>query len=77
LYHIVEGVSIVSIPLDTLIDYEGNIYEITCVAIKEAIILSNPGCGGQEIEENNGKIVSEVLKRALNGEIHFEAPDLL
>ncbi len=65
-----------SIPLDTLIDYEENVYVITCVAIKEAIILSNPGCGGQEIEENNGKIVSEVLKRALNGEIHFEAPDL-
>ncbi|MDT4763119.1 hypothetical protein [Sphaerochaeta sp. PS] len=65
-----------SIPLNTLIDFEDNIYEITCVAIKEAIILSNPGCGGQEIEENNGKIVSEVLTRALNGEIHFDAPDL-
>ena len=65
-----------SIPLNSLIDYKGNIYEITCVAIKEAIILSNPGCGGKEIEENNGKIVSEVLTRALNGEIHFEPVDL-
>lgn len=60
-----------SIPLNKLIDYKGNVYEITCVAIKEANILSNPGCGGKEIEENNGKIVSEVLSRALNGEIHF------
>ncbi|MDD3902905.1 MAG: hypothetical protein EOM15_10135 [Spirochaetia bacterium] len=65
-----------SIPLNSLIDYKGNIYEITCVAIKEAIILSNPGCGGKEIEENNGKIVSEVLTRALTGEIHFEPVDL-
>ncbi len=64
-----------SIPLNSLIDYEGNIYQITCVAIKEANILSNPGCGGKEIEENNGKIVSEVLTRALKGEIHFEIPD--
>ncbi len=64
-----------SIPLNNLIDYEENIYEITCVAIKEANILSNPGCGGEEIEKNNGKIVSEVLTRALKGEIHFEESD--
>lgn len=60
------------IPLDELIDYKKNIYEITCVAIKEADILSNPGCGGREIEENNGKIVSEVLYRALHGEIKYK-----
>jgi len=65
----------VSIPLNSLIDFKDNIYQITCVAIKEANILSNPGCGGKEIEENNGKIVSEVLTRALNGEIHFETTD--
>jgi DNA-directed RNA polymerase subunit omega len=65
----------VSIPLNKLIDYKGNVYQITCVAIKEAIILSNPGCGGKEIEENNGKIVSEVLTRALNDEIHFIPTD--
>lgn len=59
------------VPLDTLIDFKGNMYELTCVAIKEADILSNPGCGGREIEEENGKIVSEVLKRALNGEIVY------
>jgi DNA-directed RNA polymerase subunit omega len=59
------------VPLDALIDFKDNIYEITCVAIKEADILSNPGCGGKEIEENNGKIVSEVLYRALNGEIKY------
>ncbi len=64
-----------SIPLNSLIDFKDNIYQITCVAIKEANILSNPGCGGKEIEENNGKIVSEVLTRALNGEIHFETTD--
>jgi DNA-directed RNA polymerase subunit omega len=59
------------IPLDTLIDYKGNMYELTCVAIKEANILANPGCGGREIEEENGKIVSEVLSRALNGDIAY------
>ncbi len=63
------------VPLDTLIDFKGNIYEMTCVAIREADILSNPGCGGREIEENNGKIVSEVLYRALNGKIKYTRPD--
>ena len=28
------------IPLDELIDKEGNVYEMTCVAIKEAAIYS-------------------------------------
>ncbi|MCH3915936.1 MAG: hypothetical protein LKE40_00295 [Spirochaetia bacterium] len=63
------------IPLDKLIDYKGNIYETTCVAIKEAEILSNPGCGGKEIEEANGKIVTEVLDRALEGEIKYTKLD--
>ncbi|MFA6844240.1 MAG: hypothetical protein WCR02_00785 [Sphaerochaetaceae bacterium] len=60
-----------SIPLNSLIDYKGNIYQLTCAAIKEANILSEPGCGGKEIEERNEKIVSVVLTKALNGEIHF------
>jgi len=63
------------IPLDKLIDFKGNVYEATCVAIKEAEILSNPGCGGREIEEANGKIVSEVLSRMLKGEIKYSHLD--
>ncbi|MFA6775529.1 MAG: hypothetical protein WCQ66_05355 [Sphaerochaetaceae bacterium] len=60
-----------SIPLKALEDYQGNIYQITCAAIKEAEILSEPGCGGKEIEEKNEKIVSVVLTKALNGEISY------
>jgi DNA-directed RNA polymerase subunit omega len=44
---------------------------MTCVAIKEATILSSPNGGGREIEENNGKIVSTVLERVLNDEIEY------
>jgi DNA-directed RNA polymerase subunit omega len=66
-----EGEYTLSIPLDTLIDKQTNVYEMTCVAIKEATILSSPNGGGREIEENNGKIVSTVLERVLNDEIEY------
>ncbi len=61
-----------SIPLKEIEDYSGNVYEMTCAAIKEADILSQPGCGGEEIEKQNEKIVSVVLEKAVDGEIKFE-----
>ena len=41
-----------SIPLDKPIDKEGNIYEMTCVAIKEANIISSTNVK-DEIEESD------------------------
>ncbi len=62
------------IPLDTLIDNESNVYEMTCVAIKEAGIYSQSKAG-EEIEKKGEKIVSVVLTRALNNEIEFSKGD--
>ena len=59
-----------SIPLDKLIDKEGNIYEMTCVAIKEANIISSTTIK-DEIEESGDKIVSHVLTQVLNDEIKY------
>lgn len=59
-----------SIPLDKLIDKEGNIYEMTCVAIKEANIISATNVK-DEIEESGEKIVSHVLTQVLNDEIKY------
>ena len=59
-----------SIPLDKLIDKEGNIYEITCVAIKEANIISATSIK-DEIEESGEKVVSHVLTQVLNDEIKY------
>lgn len=58
------------IPLDELIDKEGNVYEMTCVAIKEAAIYSATD-KKKEIESSGDKIVSVVLTRALNDEIEY------
>ena len=59
-----------SIPLDKLIDKEGNIYEMTCVAIKEANIISATSIK-DESEESGEKVVSHVLTQVLNDEIKY------
>ena len=59
-----------SIPLDKLIDKEGNIYEMTCVAIKESNIISSTSLK-DEIEESGEKIASHVLTQVLNDEIKY------
>ena len=58
------------IPLNELIDKEGNVYEMTCVAIKEAAIYSATD-KKKEIEDEGEKGVSVVLTRALNDEIEY------
>lgn len=60
-----------SIPLNTLIDNESNVYEMTCVAIKEADIYSSTDMS-KEIEKKGDKVVSVVLSRALNNEIEYK-----
>lgn len=60
-----------SIPLNKLIDKETNVYEMTCVAIKEANIYAATD-KRKEIEKNGDKVVSVVLTRALNDEIAYE-----
>lgn len=62
------------IPLDELIDKEGNVYEMTCVAIKEAAIYSATD-KKKEIDDEGEKIVSVVLSRALNDEIEYTEED--
>lgn len=59
-----------SIPLDELIDKEGNVYEMTCVAIREAELISSTSIK-DEIENNGEKVVSNVLTKALRDEIRY------
>lgn len=58
------------IPLNELIDKECNVYEMTCVAIKEAEIYAVTD-EGRKIEKEGDKIVSRVLTRALRDEIQY------
>ncbi len=60
-----------SIPLDTLIDKDVNVYEMTCVAIKEAAIVASNKETEEEIENNHEKVVSTVLAKVLNDEVEY------
>jgi DNA-directed RNA polymerase subunit omega len=56
-------------PLEALIKYEGNTYEITAAALRRSYqlsILSDP-----EIEENEGKVVSLAARQVFNKEVSF------
>jgi len=59
-----------SIQLDKLIDMEGNVYEMTCVAIKEANIIAATSAK-DDIEAKGEKVVSHVLNQVLNDEIKY------
>jgi len=61
----------VSIPLDKLIDSKKNVYEMTCVAIKEAAIIAADKDTVEELDERKEKIVSTVLTKVLNDEIDY------
>ena len=56
-------------PLEELIEYEDNMYEITCAASRRAFqlsMLSDP-----EIEQNEGKVVSLAAQQVFTKEIDF------
>lgn len=61
-----------SIPLDKLIDSTENFYQMTCLAIKEADIISRIPEKRDEIEKDGDKIVSYVLSKALDNDISFK-----
>lgn len=61
-------------PLDDLIDREGNVYEMTCVAIREADLISSTSIK-DDIEKEGDKVVSVVLAKALHDEIKYTKED--
>ena len=58
------------IPLEELVNYEGNIYELTSAAIKRAIQINL--AGDEELEKNKGKVVSTALKQILTKKVKYQ-----
>ncbi|MDR1507187.1 MAG: DNA-directed RNA polymerase subunit omega [Treponema sp.] len=56
-------------PLESLIEYEQNMYAVTCAASRRAYQLSM--LQDQQIEESNGKVVSLAASQVFTGEIEF------
>lgn len=58
------------IPIDELIDYKGNRYELTCAAIKRAIQINLTG--DEDLKKNKGKIVPTALRQVLLGKVKYK-----
>ena len=56
-------------PLDLLMSFRGNIYEMTCAAMKRGVQINL--IGDEDLEENRGKIVSTAIKQVLMEKIQY------
>jgi DNA-directed RNA polymerase subunit omega len=56
-------------PLEELIEYDGNMYEITSAASRRSYQLSM--LKDPEIEDNDGKVVSLAARQVFTQEIEF------
>ncbi len=57
------------IPLGLLIDREENVYQMTCAAIRRAMQITV--AGDEEVEQNDGKIVSVAIKQILTKKVEY------
>lgn len=56
-------------PLEQLVQFKDNIYEITSAASRRAYQLSK--LGDPEIEENDGKVVSLAAKQVFTNQVEY------
>ncbi len=56
-------------PLEQLVEFKDNIYEITSAASRRAYQLSK--VNGEEVEENDGKVVSLAAKQLFTKEVEY------
>jgi DNA-directed RNA polymerase subunit omega len=61
-------------PLEELIEYENNMYEITCAASRRAFQLSL--LRDPKIEEKEGKVVSLAAQQVFTKEIDFRIEEM-
>jgi DNA-directed RNA polymerase subunit omega len=61
------------LPLDLLESFQGNVYEMTCAAMKRSVQINL--AGDDELEANKGKIVSTALKQILTEKVKFRHPE--
>ena len=57
-------------PLEQLIEYQGNIYEITCAAVRRAYQLSM--LGDPEVGGAGGKVVSIAARQLFTNEVEYQ-----
>ena len=61
------------LPLKLLESFQGNVYEMTCAAMKRSIQINL--AGDDELEANHGHIVSTALKQILTQKVRYRHPE--
>ena len=56
-------------PLEELVKYQDNMYEITSASARRSYQLSR--LNGPEVEENDGKVVSLAARQVFTGKVKF------
>ncbi|MEE8441898.1 MAG: DNA-directed RNA polymerase subunit omega, partial [Spirochaetia bacterium] len=57
------------LPLDLLEQYRENVYVLTCATIRRAYQITMTG--DDEVEENDGKVVSTAIHQVLTGKVQY------
>lgn len=57
------------LPLNLLEEYQGNVYELTCAAIRRAYQITM--AGDEELDENDGKVVSTAVRQILTRKVQY------
>ncbi len=61
------------IPLKELVNAQENMYELTVAVIRRAYQLTMTG--DEEVEANNGKVVSVAVRQILSDKVVYELED--
>ena len=57
------------IPLDLLVDYKPNVYELTSAMIRRSMQISVTG--DEEMEKENAKVVSTAISQVLTKKVEY------
>jgi DNA-directed RNA polymerase subunit omega len=57
------------IPIRELIDYNGNVYTLTCAIVKRAVQITVTG--DDDLDTNEGKVVSTAINQVLTKKVDY------
>ena len=57
------------LPLNLLVSYSGNAYELTCAAIRRGIQINL--AGDEDLSDNEGNVVSTAIKQILTEKVKY------
>jgi DNA-directed RNA polymerase subunit omega len=57
------------VPLDKLVGYRGNVYEMTSATVRRALQITVTG--DEDLDKNDGKVVSTAINQILTNKVEY------